>query len=200
MSEAPEAGVSSPTAPTPDAPAVADARAAFPTALGIAIASAVIVADIITKRYALATLPPRSVPHEVIGEYLRFTLAFNKGVAFGFHLGEASRWVFSILTLVILGVLLQLYRSALPEDRIRRLAISLVAGGAIGNLIDRVRWHEGVVDFIDVGVGSIRFWTFNVADMAVSTGAVLLIWVLQKEDNAARRVAEQARTAQADSA
>ena len=169
-------------------------RVHFSPVLGASITIAIVLIDFFTKRMALTYLPPRSIPHEVFGEYLRFTLAFNPGVAFGFHLGEASRYVFSILTVVILGVLLQLYRAAEPGDRMRRIAIALVAGGAIGNLLDRLRWRAGVVDFIDVGVGNVRFWTFNVADMAVSSGAVVLIWVLQREDERARRAAEAART------
>ena len=64
----------------------------------------------------------------------------------------------------------------------RTLAIALVCAGAVGNLIDRVRWSEGVVDFIDVGIGDMRWPTFNVADMAVSTGAFLLAWVLWGDD------------------
>jgi signal peptidase II len=63
------------------------------------------------------------------------------------------------------------------------LALALVCGGAIGNLIDRVVSSEGVVDFIDVGISEITRWpTFNVADMAVSFGAFLLAWVLWEED------------------
>jgi signal peptidase II len=68
-------------------------------------------------------------------------------------------------------------------DVSRVLALALVCGGAIGNLIDRVASHEGVVDFIDVGISEITRWpTFNVADMAVSFGAFLLAWVLWEED------------------
>jgi signal peptidase II len=58
----------------------------------------------------------------------------------------------------------------------------LVAGGAVGNLIDRIRSPAGVVDFIDIGIGFHRWPTFNVADMAVTTGAFLLAWVLWMED------------------
>jgi signal peptidase II len=65
----------------------------------------------------------------------------------------------------------------------RVVALALVCGGAIGNLIDRVASHEGVIDFIDVGISEITRWpTFNVADMAVSFGAFLLAWVLWEED------------------
>jgi signal peptidase II len=59
-----------------------------------------------------------------------------------------------------------------------------VCGGAIGNLIDRIRSAQGVVDFIDIGIGDTRWPTFNVADMAVSIGAFLLAWVLWGEENA----------------
>ena len=66
------------------------------------------------------------------------------------------------------------------------MALALVCAGAVGNLLDRMRSFFGVVDFIDVGVGDARWPTFNVADMAVSVGAVLLAWVLWQEDREAR--------------
>jgi signal peptidase II len=62
------------------------------------------------------------------------------------------------------------------------LALALASGGATGNLIDRIREPRGVVDFIDIGVGTVRFWTFNVADSAVTIGALLLAWVLWHEE------------------
>ena len=81
-----------------------------------------------------------------------------------------------------LVILAQLYRATPARDIARTLAIALVSGGAIGNLIDRVRGPQGVVDFIDIGIGDMRWPTFNVADMAVSTGAILLAWVLWGEE------------------
>src|SRR5258705_2211813 len=65
-------------------------------------------------------------------------------------------------------------RSAPVGDRFRQLALGLVAGGAAGNLIDRIRSARGVVDFLDVGIGAYRWPTFNVADIAVSCGAIAL--------------------------
>jgi signal peptidase II len=120
---------------------------------------------------------------------VRFTLAYNPGAAFGFNLGSASRWIFTVLTLVALGVLATLYRSTREGDYTRVLAIALVSAGAIGNLIDRIRWSVGVVDFIDVGFGDHRFWTFNVADSAVTIGAILLGWVFLQQDREAARIA-----------
>jgi signal peptidase II len=146
----------------------------------------VVLSDIVTKWIAVRDLWPRSVPREVFGEVVRLTLVFNRGAAFGLHLGQYSRWIFLVLTIAALIILAQLYRATAARDIARTLAIALVSGGAIGNLIDRVRGPQGVVDFIDIGIGDMRWPTFNVADMAVSTGAVLLAWVLWGEDRVER--------------
>ena len=90
------------------------------------------------------------------------------------------------LTAGALVVLWRLFAAARDGDFRRVAAIALVTGGAIGNLIDRVRSPLGVVDFIDVGLRDVRWPTFNVADMAVSVGAFLLAWVLWGEDEPER--------------
>ena len=145
---------------------------------------AVIVAlDVVTKRWAVHTLVPQRMPHEVIGETLRWTLVYNPGAAFGLHLGPYSRWIFLALTIGALAILWRLFRTTRRDDTIRTVSLALVCSGAIGNLIDRVRSPLGVVDFIDVGIGDMRWPTFNVADMAVSTGAFLLAWVLWGEED-----------------
>lgn len=149
----------------------------------------VVLSDIITKWIAVAELYPRGVPREVFGDVVRLTLVYNRGAAFGLHLGEYSRWIFLGLTVAALVILAQLYRATPGRDIARTLAISLVSAGAIGNLIDRVRGPQGVVDFIDIGFGDMRWPTFNVADMAVSTGAIMLAWVLWGEEKAERRAA-----------
>ena len=149
----------------------------------------VLIADIITKRIAVDRLMPRRMPHEVFGEWVRFTLVYNPGAAFGLHLGQYSRWIFTVLTLVALVILWRLYKQTQMGDKIRLLAIALVSAGAVGNLIDRLRGAAGVVDFIDVGIGDMRWPTFNVADMAVSTGAFLLAYVLWGEDQQAAAAA-----------
>jgi len=147
----------------------------------------IVLTDVITKAAAVYALVPQRIPHELIGDAVRFTLVYNPGAAFGLHLGEYSRWIFMVLTIGALVILGRLYRATRDGDLLRTLAISLVCGGAIGNLIDRIRSAQGVVDFIDVGVGDARWPTFNVADMAVSIGAFLLAWVLWGEENAAEK-------------
>ena len=145
----------------------------------------VVLVDVVTKAIAVYALVPQRIPREVIGEYLRFTLVYNPGAAFGLHLGDYSRWIFTVLTLGALYILAQLYRTTRYDDWPRTLALALVCAGAVGNLIDRIRSPLGVVDFIDVGLNQdLRWWTFNVADMAVSIGAFMLAWVLWGEEKA----------------
>lgn len=145
--------------------------------------------DSVTKALAATRLIPQGLPHAVYGEWIRFTLVHNPGAAFGLHVGSYSRWIFMVLTIVALIILGRLYVATRPGDVLRTLALALVCGGAVGNLIDRIQSRAGVVDFIDIGFGDSRWPTFNIADMAVSIGAFLLAWVLWGEDAEADVVA-----------
>lgn len=155
----------------------------------LAIVAGIVAIDAVTKLLAVDALNPAYLPRPIIGETLRLTLVYNPGAAFGLHLGPWSRWIFTALTLAALVLLTQLHRSTKAGDWLRTIALSLVCGGAVGNLVDRLKSARGVVDFIDVGIGVHRWPTFNVADMAVSCGAVLLFIVLWREDMAHKRAA-----------
>ena len=146
------------------------------------VLTTVVAIDVVTKVLAVANLSPQHIPHDVLGDHLRFTLVYNPGAAFGLNLGPYSRWIFMALTIGALVVLWRLYQATRQGDLYRTLALGLVCGGAVGNLIDRVRSPLGVVDFVDVGLRDMRWPTFNVADMAVSIGAFLLAWVLWGEE------------------
>jgi signal peptidase II len=159
------------------------------------VVAVVAVVDLVTKAVAVQLLQPQRVPREVLGEAVRFTLVYNPGAAFGIHVGPYSRWVFMTLTVVALAILAWLYQTTREGHLSRTLALALVCGGAIGNLIDRLRSSDGVVDFIDVGFGDSRWPTFNVADMAVSSGAFLLAWVLWEDDRLGRPVAASTSSA-----
>jgi signal peptidase II len=147
----------------------------------------VLVLDIITKFIVERTLQVME-PRRIIGDVVRFTLVYNRGAAFSMSLGDYSRWIFGSFAVIALYILWRLHRQSAPADRLRSLALGLAWGGAAGNLIDRIRGAAGVVDFIDIGVGRVRFWTFNVADSAVTVGAILLAWVLWHEDRKPARV------------
>lgn len=143
----------------------------------------ILVADIVTKAWAVAALVPHVTTIQVLGDWVQFRLVYNPGAAFGLYLGPYSRWIFLALTVGALVILWRLYRETREGDTPRVLALALVCAGAVGNLVDRVRSERGVVDFIDVGIGSLRWPTFNIADMAVSVGAFLLAWVLWGEES-----------------
>ncbi len=145
------------------------------------MAAMVIVFDLVTKAAAEAHLT-RVTGVPVFGEWFQFRLVYNQGAAFGLHLGPFSRWFFLGFAVLAVVVLNALSRSALPGDRFRQIACGLVTGGAIGNLLDRVRSARGVVDFIDIGVGSYRWPTFNIADIAVTCGAIALALSFWRED------------------
>lgn len=135
------------------------------------------VADFVTKRIVEATLALH-VPNPVIGDFLRWTLTYNTGAAMNMSLGDASRFAFATIACVMLVVIYRMYRQTDRADRWQALALGMIAGGALGNLIDRIRSARGVVDFIDVGIHGSRFYVFNVADSGVTVGAILLALLL----------------------
>lgn len=143
----------------------------------------VIILDLATKRWALEALAAQR--GELFGGLVPLTLAFNKGAAFGLSVGEDSRWFFvpvTVVALILLGVLM---KQAERRDHLRIVAISLVVSGALGNLYDRVRWDRGVVDFLGpIDLGFYDFPIFNVADIAITCGAVLLavsFWIEERQ-------------------
>jgi signal peptidase II len=151
------------------------------TLLVVAIAAATLLLDQWTKRVVLNTLapgeswPPASEP-AILGTF-RFTRVANDGVAFGLFQGRGD--LFVVVALVVVAGLL-VYQHRLPaQDRLVRLALALQVGGALGNLVDRLRFGH-VVDFLHF-----HFWpVFNVADSAISVGVVLLAWQLWRQDGA----------------
>jgi signal peptidase II len=152
-----------------------------------AVAS-VLILDIITKLVAEEMLL-RTTGVSVMGEWFQLRLVYNPGAAFGLHLGPYSRWIFFAVAAFAVVLLNRMSKTSQAGDWFRQLALGLICGGAAGNLIDRVRSSRGVVDFIDVGVGTMRWPTFNVADIAVSCGAVALAISLWREDS--RRAEQQ---------
>jgi signal peptidase II len=139
------------------------------------------VTDVLTKRWAERALGLHT-PEEVVGHWLRWTLTYNTGAAMNLSLGDASRVVFSAVAVGMIIYLFRLYRRTDPQARAAPAAFAMISAGAFGNLLDRLRHEKGVVDFIDVGTASWRFWTFNVADVGVTMGALLLALLLWREE------------------
>ena len=154
----------------------------FATVLG-----GVVVFDFITKIFVQRSLSLYQQV-DVVGDYVRLTYIHNPGAAFGIHLGPYSRFIFLILSLVALGALASMYWVTPAKDKIRLASIALICGGAVGNLLDRIRSSQGVVDFLDVGIGQLRWPVFNVADVAVTCGAIFLALSLWREEQQTERV------------
>jgi len=140
----------------------------------LGLAALVVVLDQLTKRLAEDKLDRdgvRSVPLPVVGDYLRFTYVQNRGAAFGLLQDQTAFFVF--VGILVVGVIAASYRY-LPRSGFRlHLALGLQLGGAIGNLVDRIR-QGYVVDFVDFGYHSNWWPVFNVADSAIVVGVALL--------------------------
>lgn len=164
---------------TIDTPAHAEPRTrdrTFWTVLGT-----IVLLDVVTKRWAEAVLDLHQ-PEEVVGHFVRWTLTYNTGAAMNLSVGDASRTVFSLIAIAMIAYLFRLYRQTPAEYRAAPAALALIVAGAFGNLLDRLRHAKGVVDFIDVGTAEWRFWTFNIADVGVTTGALLLAILMWREE------------------
>jgi len=157
------------------------------TGIALGIVTGILVLDLVTKSWALRALAGGRTM-EVLGGLVPLTLAFNLGAAFGIRIGSDPRWIFIPISIVAAGFLLVLIRKAHPGDHLRVISSSLVLGGALGNLYDRVRWDRGVVDFIGpIDLGFMLWPIFNVADMAITTGAILLAISFWREEAELRR-------------
>ena len=141
-----------------------------------AVAGIIILLDQVSKLLVLHFLPLFSAV-EIIPGFFNLVHVRNTGAAFSILAGEPSVWrrVFFVgLTLLVVAIIVFAYRKVPIEDHWSRTAYALITGGALGNLIDRVRFGE-VVDFLDCYVGAYHWPAFNVADSAVTVGALMLL-------------------------
>ena len=131
--------------------------------------------DQITKWVVINHLPPyRSV--SLIGDIVRFTHIRNPMAAWGIPISGTLSLVLLPAAIVVVILIYRFKARTLGE----RVALSLVLGGAAGNLLDRIRWGS-VVDFIDIGVGTLRWPVFNLADAWVTVGIILVFYATLKK-------------------
>ena len=142
----------------------------------LSCAALVLALDQLTKAIVSAHLIPGD-PVPLLGQFVRLTLVHNTGAAFGLFPG--SRLPFILISVLAIAVVLYLFARDAYRSFINRVLLGCILGGALGNLIDRIRWGR-VVDFIDVGFGPVRWPVFNVADSAVTLGVILLAWNLAR--------------------
>ncbi len=136
----------------------------------IGIAATVVILDQSSKAWLLANVSVGEVV-SVIGDRVRFVQSQNSGALFGLFRDQAI--LFAILSIGVLGLIV-VYHGRAGRSLYLSVALGLLLGGAIGNMIDRFRLGH-VVDWVDIGIGNLRFWTFNVADSAISLAIVMLL-------------------------
>jgi len=134
------------------------------------LAAVVVVADQLTKAWVVGTLA-QGEGFEVLGDWVRIIHWRNSGILFGML--PQSAGAFAIASLVVAGLIVA-YHAKAGRGLVVTLALGLLLGGAIGNLVDRVHYGS-VIDFVDMGIGAWRFYTYNVADAAISTAIVMLV-------------------------
>ncbi len=146
-------------------------------AIFVGLAAVVLAVDQITKAWVIATIDPGSVIR-ILGDLVRLLDSRNNGALFG--LFESSAPVFAVASVAVIGLIV-VYHARSGRNVLLSIALGLLLGGALGNLVDRIRYGF-VVDWIDIGFGNIRWWTFNVGDAAISL-AILLLFVLAIRPN-----------------
>lgn len=140
------------------------------------ISAVVILFDQITKIIAHKSLT-LFAPKVIIENYFNISLAYNEGAAFSFlsNAGGWQRWFFIVLTVVVSALVIYWLKNLKAHEKSAAIGFSLILGGAIGNLIDRVYLGK-VIDFIQVHYQNLYYWpTFNIADSAITLGAAILI-------------------------
>ncbi|MCL4466014.1 MAG: signal peptidase II [Chloroflexi bacterium] len=137
------------------------------------LAGSVLLLDQVSKTWIVKVFTSSgrtSLP--LAGDWLRFSLATNTGAAFG--LLPQQTWLFVVAAVVVVPVIIYLGGTTAADPWPVRLSFGLMLGGSLGNLVDRIRLGH-VVDFVDVGVGSLRWPSFNVADSAFVVGTILVV-------------------------
>ena len=143
------------------------------------IISIVFFLDFATKNYAITNL---LLNHsEAINTYLNFTLAFNYGAAFSFlsDAGGWQRWFFVIFSIIVVFFISYIL---IKDKESEYISYSLVLGGALGNLYDRI-FLGYVIDFIEFHYNDFYWPIFNIADIAISIGVILLLYSMFLKDN-----------------
>jgi signal peptidase II len=153
-------------------------RSPAPLAILLVTALAILVADQATKAAVVAAIPLGGRV-EVVGDLLILWHVQNTGAAFSLFVGQT--WLFYGVTVVALGMIAYFHRAFRNRSPWLHVVLGVALGGTIGNLVDRVRLGA-VTDFVSVGIGTVRFPTFNVADSSIVIGIGLLVAYLMLVD------------------
>src|SRR5579883_1413946 len=140
------------------------------------LTAAIVAVDRVTK-YAVERLTPEGFRVQVVPHFADLVHSVNPGIAFGLFSGSTSRWISFFLVVAsaaIIALLISLLAAGYAGDTVSQAGVALIAGGACGNLLDRLL-HAGVTDFLELHAGNFVWPAFNVADVAVTIGAAFVI-------------------------
>jgi signal peptidase II len=129
--------------------------------------------DQLTKQLVIAILEPAQT-QPIIGNLVRFTLVYNPRGLFGMPIGSALGSGLSYYVLPILGIAIVIYFAIRTKSYFYLFSYALILGGAVGNLWDRIRLGK-VIDFIDIGIKNLRWYIFNLADLYIVVGIIMLL-------------------------
>ena len=141
-------------------------------AIFVGLAATVVVLDQLAKAWLVSNLVPGQMV-DVVGSYVRLVFSQNSGALFGFFRDSAA--LFGLVSLGVIGLIVA-YHGRSERSLYLSIALGFLLGGAVGNVLDRLRLGY-VVDFVDIGIGSLRWYIFNVADAAISAAIVMLVVV-----------------------
>jgi signal peptidase II len=140
--------------------------------LFLGLAAIVVVLDQLSKAWLASLLAPGE-RREIVGDLLRIVHGQNTGALFGMFRDQAL--AFAIVSIGVVGLIVWYHGNA-GRNTLLSIALGLLLGGAIGNMIDRFRFGY-VIDWVDAGIGDLRFYTFNVADSAITCAILLLLLI-----------------------
>ena len=129
--------------------------------------------DRISKIYVINQSKKKLSSELFSSDYLNISLMWNEGIAFGLFSFNES-FFYNLLTILICLIIIVIYFMVLKNDGLKKYSLLMIFGGALGNLYDRV-FFEAVPDFIDFHVGNFHWFVFNVADIFISVGVLIMI-------------------------
>ena len=127
-------------------------------------------------------------PREIISDFLKFTYVTNDGIAFGLNPFGGYNFILLVVSVFAILFVIKILIDSKNQSQLTQFSLSLILGGALGNLVDRffttfnIMGYRGVIDFIDIGIKNYRFYIFNFADFFISLGIILyLISLIQSK-------------------
>ena len=141
--------------------------------ISLIVPAFIFILDRITKIYVIYLSNKLKISELFLSKYLNISLTWNEGIAFGLF-SFNQNYLYNFLTLIIFLVIFIIFIMIINSEGLKKYALSLIIGGALGNLYDRIMF-KAVPDFVDFHVGEFHWFVFNVADIFITLGVIFMI-------------------------